>query len=977
LTFIASVYDKFKDKIHVWEKNDGKRVFKEHPGNHYFYAPDQLGDYTAVTGEKLKKVQFSSRADMESGIHSYPLRFESDLNPLERCMMDVYASKPVPKLVYSFIDIEVDYDPSIGWPRPSNPYAPINSLTLYKTDASYVTWAVPPVGWLAMGAKFTDEMLAENYIICKDERDLLEQYFKYLESADLVSGWNSEFFDMPYLGKRVEMLFGQPGLRKLEFDRAPLPRWGEAERFKGGSKEIILQMQSRVHLDYMRLFKKFNLEGRQSHALAAIADDELDIPKLHYNGSLYQLYRGLWRPNLAALKPAEEWDELYTAQVEREMIYQEIQTRMAQAQGGLGEVADADLHSAYEALDNRVKELSFITFVIYNRRDVEIIVQLDDTFKYLDLANAMVHMATVNFGAVFGSVQLIDTAILNYCHTELHQICFDRQHKPKQEVEGALVMTPKIGLHKKIASVDIRSLYPSTYRLLNLSPEKIVGQLLGYEDDWKIIKAAHQNPDNDLLQNKKVILRLEGQGVDDDLNITARELIDLLKARKFALSAYGTILDQGNGMGLLPAVLTYWFNGRIDLQAKKKEYAKKAEQILKANNGNEEDPEYVEANKLSEYYDMLQGVRKVLLNSSYGATLNEFCRMHDPRLGASTTGSGRQITTHMIETIATAVIGDNAPKLKKTVQYNKKGEIENLYTMDCPARLGPIYSDTDSCYFLVDALAETIEDAIACADAVADTINESFNGFCENAFFVQPEFNGVIKANREMVAHSGIFRAKKKYIMYVADMEGKRIDPDSPKALKTQGSDIKLSSTPEMIRGMLKDVTMMILKGEDKRKVETYVIEFRRNLNNIENNDLNILEFASVTSVKTYDDYFSKWERIEKPGLGKVPHLPAAVRASIHHNELVKELKLGEWRPIMGGDKVKMLWLKPNDRGWMNFAFNSDIEELPKWFVDRFNVDIKITEQKLIDQKLGNIFEPISWEVPTLQSVLRNKLVEF
>lgn len=332
----------------------------------------------------------------------------------------------------------------------------------------------------------------------------------------------------------------------------------------------------------------------------------------------------------------------------------------------------------------------------------------------------------------------------------------------------------------------------------------------------------------------------------------------------------------------------------------------------------------------------------------------------------------------MIETIARSLIGENAPKLNKRTEVNKKGEVDNIYTIDCPEGLGPIYSDTDSCYFLMDKLVDNIDDAVSCADAVADFVNDSFPGFCESAFFVQPEFNGIVKANREMVAHSGIFRAKKKYIMYVADMEGTRIDPESSKSLKTQGSDIKLSSTPEMIRGMLKDVTMMILRIEPKSNVEKYVIEFRRNLNNIEHNDLNILEFAAVTSVKTYDEYYEKWVRIEKPGLGKVkPPIPSAVRAAIYHNELIKDLNIGEWRPIIAGDKVKVLWLRENDYGWTNFAFNSDIEDLPKWFTDRFEVDIKLTEQKLIDKKLENIFEPIGWEVPTLQSQLRNKLVEF
>ena len=57
-------------------------------------------------------------------------------------------------------------------------------------------------------------------------------------------------------------------------------------------------------------------------------------------------------------------------------------------------------------------------------------------------------------------------------------------------------------------------------------------------------------------------------------------MIDLLRARKFALSAYGTVLDQGNGEGLLSAVLSFWFKGRKELQGLKKKYASEADNIL-------------------------------------------------------------------------------------------------------------------------------------------------------------------------------------------------------------------------------------------------------------------------------------------------------------------------------------------------------------------------------------------------------------
>ena len=879
-------------------------------------------------------------------------------------MMDKYCGVPAPELTIGLIDIEVDYDPKIGWPRPANPYAPINALTLYRSDVNdYFTFLVPPPGWKG---SLPEDMIAANYFICKDERELLQMFFDMIEEIDLLSGWNSDFFDIPYLGKRAELLFGQAGLRKFAFERGPMPYWGEHERFKGSKeKEIILILGSRTHLDYLRIFKKFNLEGRQSHSLAAIAEDELDIPKMHYEGTLYELYRGSYRPKLEVLLPESEWDELYRTQVDREILYREIQD---------GHTAP-DIVEAYEELNATCMHLSFIKFAKYNRRDVEVLYEIDKKFKYIQLANEMVHEATVNFPAIFGSVQLIDSAIINFCHSKLNKIVFDKKHKSGQAVEGAIVMNPVVGFHRMLGSIDIKSLYPSTYRSLNISPEKIIGQLLEYEVGWNTIYQAVLHPD-DFHRCKTVTLRYE-EDIENDITITAGDLIDLLRDSKFAISAYGTILDQGHGEGLLPAVLSYWFNGRIELQGKKKSFAKKAEALLKTNGGNKKDPAYVELITQSTYYDMLQGVRKVLLNSSYGATLNEFCRFHDARLGASTTGSGRQITTHMINTVARELIGENPPILDKKTSINKKGEVENEYTIPCPPGLGPIYSDTDSCYFSMDKLVTDPEDAVLMADHVASEVNKSFPGFMERAFFCQPGFTTLIEANREVVATTAIFRAKKKYVMLTYDMEGKRFTPDDPKALKTQGSDIKISSTPEMIRTLLKTVTLMVLKGEPKSDIDEYILEFRRNLKNIENiDDLNILDFASVNSIKTYDEYYLKWERIEKVGMGRVK-MPAQVRAAINHNSFIELIGEQDEQPIRNGQKCKVLWLNPNEYGYTNMAFTSETEVLPEWFKKNFSVNLQETEAKLIDHKVGMIFEPIGWQVPTVQTVKVGKLLSF
>lgn len=382
---------------------------------------------------------------------------------------------------------------------------------------------------------------------------------------------------------------------------------------------------------------------------------------------------------------------------------------------------------------------------------------------------------------------------------------------------------------------------------------------------------------------------------------------------------------------------------------------------------------YLEEKKHEDYNDMLQGVRKVLLNSSYGATLNEFCRFHDPRLGASTTGTGRQITTFMLETITEQLLGRKVV-VQKHVEINKDGEVENSYTMDVPKDIGPVMADTDSCYFNMSGITNDPEEAIALADAIIKYINDCFPEFMQLAFNCQEDFHSLIKTNREIVARTGIIRAKKNYVFYVEDMEGRRITSDEDsKRLKLQGGDLKISSTPEVIRTFLKEVTMAVLKETPKKEIDQWVIDFRRKM--LGNVNYNPLEFASTATAKTMDEYVMKWERIEKPGIGKV-NIPSHIRASINFNSCLTMFNIKE-NPIVGGAKVKIVWLKKNDYNFKNIAFPSEIDTLPAWFKDYFEVDLKLTEQKMIDSKLGNTYNPIGWQVPTEQTVVINKLLSF
>lgn len=349
------------------------------------------------------------------------------------------------------------------------------------------------------------------------------------------------------------------------------------------------------------------------------------------------------------------------------------------------------------------------------------------------------------------------------------------------------------------------------------------------------------------------------------------------------------------------------------------------------------------------------------MNSAYGALLNKSFKYGRKELGASVTACGRQITTHMLETIH-SLLSDEPAKLVKMTEVDDDGTVSNVYTMAGGIILA---SDTDSAYFKTRTTNK--QDAIVVADEIASQVNSTFQGFMQSAFNCQPGYDNLIKAGREVVAERALFQAKKKYVLKVVDLEGKSVDK-----LKSQGSEIKKSDTPKVIQAFLKDLMGMILGGKQYPDIEKFVNDSRKNLLG---KDGDVFSMGVAKQANNVDAKYAEWQRVEKPGKGKV-NLPGHIRAAINYNEEVQQHEDGA-KLIKAGDKVKVFYLKPNSRGFKSIAFPAELESFPSWFENEFSVDKKLTEEKMFDLKLSGVFSACGWEVPTPQLTLTNKIFKF
>jgi DNA polymerase elongation subunit (family B) len=578
--------------------------------------------------------------------------------------------------------------------------------------------------------------------------------------------------------------------------------------------------------------------------------------------------------------------------------------------------------------------------------------KLDRKLKFIDLANTIAHENTVLLATTMGAVAVTEQAIINEAHRR-GMIVPNRINREGLDTQaaGAYVAYPKKGIHEWIGSLDINSLYPSAIRALNMGPETIVGQLRqdgtkdfiavemakgkSFASAWEGIfgsleYAAVMNRE----VGREVIVDWEGGGSD---TLSAAQAYDLIfdSNQPWVISANGTIFTYETE-GVISGLLARWYKERKEMQAKLKE-------CIQAGNKIEE-----------EYWDKRQLVKKILLNSLYGAILNPGCRFFDNRIGQSTTLTGRQIAKHMASKVNEIITGE----------YDHIGR-------------AVIYGDTDSCYFSAYATLKkdiekglipwSKESVVELYDTIGETVNGTFVKFMQDAFHVPRTRAEVIKAGREIVASKGLFITKKRYAVLYYDKEGKRSDTEgNPGKIKAMGLDLKRSDTPVVIQDFLSEVLTKTLTGVSKEEILQYITDFRTEFKTRPG-----WEKGSPKRANNITEYAAKEKKAGKT------NMPGHVRASLNWNTLKRMMDDKYSMQIVDGMKVIVCRIKDNPMGHTSVAYPVDELRLPQWFKDLPFNDAEM-ETTVIDEKLGNLIGVLEWDISSTRSDNTfNKLFDF
>ena len=528
-------------------------------------------------------------------------------------------------------------------------------------------------------------------------------------------------------------------------------------------------------------------------------------------------------------------------------------------------------------------------FLEYNVRDVTLVEELDDKLGLMGLLIQMAYTAKCNYLDAFRQVRYWDILIFNRLKQQNIIVPPARGGAPKkQKFMGAYVKDPQVGMHEWVMSFDLNSLYPHLIMQYNISPETFSGM-------------TSDTSNVDMMLNKEVRTNT-----------------------LFAQTPNGAKFSKRK-QGFLPEILENLYDERVLWKNKMIEHQKEFEST--------DDPRRKQDlnREIAIAYNN-QMVRKISLNSAYGAIGNEWFRYFEIGLAEAVTSSGQlaiKWVEHAVNKYLNTILGT-----------------EDDYV---------VAIDTDSIYVRFDELVKSVQpkNPIEFLDQVGNgKMQEVINKCYEELAEYTSAYQNKMVMGREVIADKGIWTAKKRYILNVYDNEGVRLT--KPK-LKMMGIETAKSSTPQWVRESLEDALKVVMKGDEKlvhefvdnarkefKELDPYDIAFPRRVNNL-------IEYENAVS-------------IYKKGT------PMHVRASLMFNHLIVQKGLDmQFEPIQSGENIRFLYLKvPNPIKENVVGF---INTLPREFNLHSYIDYDLQFDKSFIEPLKLILEKIGWSTEPQSSL--------
>jgi DNA polymerase elongation subunit (family B) len=318
-------------------------VIRSFPIHLYVQGKERSDSSRGLMGEILNKVEFSEIDDAQEFIKEYQSiqRIHGQTNLLYQFISHRYpetVSFDFKKITILAIDIETAYDSS-GFPTPQKANQQVLSI------ATKVFGEKQP--FIVFGTKhYSRDNLT--FIQCDDEEDLFRKFQKYWReiNPDIVTGWNVEGFDIPYIVNRSNRLMGEDFTRKFSCFSDKLERC--INEYSIGGRGSTYQIFGTTIIDYLELYKKYSGTTLESYRLDVVAQHELGTGKINYDD--YGGLMGLYEKNYDLFIHYNKTDVELIEQLESKLNYLVLATTVAY----LGKIRFSDIYSQVRFWDNHI-----------------------------------------------------------------------------------------------------------------------------------------------------------------------------------------------------------------------------------------------------------------------------------------------------------------------------------------------------------------------------------------------------------------------------------------------------------------------------------------------------------------------------------------------------------------------------------------------------------------------------------------------
>ena len=408
--FYTSVV-RFGNKLLYRGFENGKEVKRRIPFKPTLFlygTAEQSDGWTTLYGLPVQPVTFDSMSEAKDFDKRYEhvsnFTIAGNTNYVAQFLGEVFPDKiDYDRSLIKTANIDIEVFSQDGFPTPGAAAYPVTAITMRQDCGTYWVWGCQDY------TVSRDDVL---YIKCDNEIDLLQKFVRQFEqyAPNIITGWNTRFFDIPYLVNRMTKLLGDDTMAKR------MSPWGlirERNTTINGKPNQEFVLEGIEQLDYLEVFKKFtyNTLGQQeSYRLDHIAHVVLGERKLSYeeHGSLFALY-----------------------------------------------------------------ENDFQKFIDYNIKDVELVHLLDVKLDLISLILTMAYKAGVNYNDTLGTTAIWDTIIYRLLNKNKVAVP-KKIEKPKTAYPGGYVKDPQVGSHDWVTSFDLASLYPNIIVQYNMSPETVM-----------------------------------------------------------------------------------------------------------------------------------------------------------------------------------------------------------------------------------------------------------------------------------------------------------------------------------------------------------------------------------------------------------------------------------------------------------------------------------------------------------------------